>query len=175
MTESTDKRQITLLVKGLMQKHGLTALQVEIDFVSAFWRYITERKAGRDISRVREDILNDLQIAAANATKQENMESRVKFSTGLSVDESWYREGVIAFLIARDLDGQTVEKFAEACRADPFNMPKFFQIAAQPALIRKNWGLAFQKTVSPARPEYQPFKTDEVQEQYVTNPQTRRR
>jgi len=154
MTESTNQRQIILLVKGIMQKHNLTDLQVEIDFSSAFWRYVTERKAGRTAVQIREDILKDLEIGAAKATAQENMESRIKFATGLSVNELWYRDGVIDFLIARDAEGQTVEHFAKACTDDPYNMPKFFKFSERPSLIKDNWGLAFMKKTDEVRPAY---------------------
>src|SRR5688572_13787281 len=168
MTESTNQRQIILLVKGIMHKHGIDDLQVEIDFTSAFWRYITERKAGRSAAQIREDILNDLGIATVKSTKQEEMESRIKFATGLSVNERWYRDGVIDFLIYRDAEGQTIEHFAKACTDDPYNMPKFFKFSEFPSLIKDNWGLAFpEKKESYVRPEYQLHQTDESKEHYV--------
>ena len=50
---------------------------------------------------------------------------------------------MIRFLLKKDAEGQSVELFAEWCRNNPFNAPKFFKIAEMPDLLMVNWPAAF--------------------------------
>jgi len=143
MTETTDKRQITMLVKGILSKYGIDNLACEMVLIDSFWQYVTERKAGKPIAEIRADILRDLEIGVEKKTKNDEMESRIFQATGLYVSDKWYLDGVIDFLIKHERAGETIETFAERCKADPFTMPKFFQIAQKPSLLRDTWGLAF--------------------------------
>lgn len=143
MTETTGKRQITKLVNGIFTKFGIDNLACEMVLTDAFWRYVTERKTGKSIAEIRADILRDLEISGEKKAKNDEMESRIFQATGLYVNDKWYLDGIIDFLQKHDALGETIETFAERCKADPYNMPKFFQIAQKPTLLRDTWGLAF--------------------------------
>jgi len=143
MTQTTIKRQVTLLVKGLLQKHAIDHLQLEIELVEGVWGFITEVRKGRDAATVRAEILAALKANEAQVTKDAELESRIFKALGLYVNEQWYKSDVIAFLHKREAEGQTVEEFAEACKADPFTMPKFYEIAKNPEYLRTVWGMAF--------------------------------
>lgn len=153
MTKTTDSRQIGMLIRGILSKHGIDNLQVEIDLSSAMHRYIHERAQGRDLAHIREEILKDMQAGAGMAEKNTDMENRIFQAMRLYVNDRWYRDGVIDFLLEKDRRGQTIEQFAAACNADPFNMPKFFKIAERPVYLKETWGLAFPvESVNTERP-----------------------
>lgn len=143
MTETTDSRQIRLLVTGILAKYDIDDLLLEIDLSEAFKQYLQARQKSRDKAGIRERIMADMEIAAARQTKNEEMESRIFKATGLYVNERWYQDGIIDFLIEKDRQGETIEVFATACKADPYKMPKLFKIAEKPSYLRDVWGLAF--------------------------------
>ena len=155
MTTTTDKRQISIFTNKILAKYDIDNLQLEIDLISAFHAYLTERLKSGDKVGARERIEKALQLHEKRATKNEQMESRIFKATGLYVNERWYMDGIIDFLTKKDEQGETIEVFAERCKADPFNMPKFFKIAEKPAYLKDVWGLAFTDTQSdPAAEEY---------------------
>lgn len=145
MTKTTDTRQLRMTVDSILAKYGIDNLQLSIDLASGVKTFFEGTRAGDNPVEIRARIQKALETGAQKAAKQDEMEGRIKVATGLSVSEYWYRDGVIDFLLQRDAEGQTIEKFAEACRADPYNMPKFFKFSERPSLIKDDWGLAFAK------------------------------
>jgi len=151
---TTDKRNITALVKPILNKHGIDNLTVEIDLISAFHRYVTERKAGRDITKVRLDILKDMEIGAARSDVRAAMEAKIKKELGIDAGTTphlW--ETVMDFLIKAEIRGEHLSTFANACKADPFNMPKTHQIAQKPSLIQSMWPAVFKGDTQLAQPD----------------------
>lgn len=100
-----------------------------------------ERKAKQQAEK--KDPVDFILTSSEKEQAYKAMEERVFKSTGLAVNETWRRERVIDFLIEKDAAGETIEIFAAKCKADPFNMPKWFQIAQKPSLLKDTWGLAF--------------------------------
>jgi hypothetical protein len=149
MTTSIN-RQLTLLVQGILGKHKVDSLQLEVDLVSSLQRMWTE--GGRDPSKltsIREDILKSMLAGAAMVNEQAEMEKRVKTSLQISVDGRSRYDDMIKFLLKKDAEGQTVERYADWCRDNPFEAPKPFQISMRPALLEETWLMAF-----PERKEY---------------------
>lgn len=143
MTKTTDTRQIGLLIQGILRKYGIDNLQLEIDLTSAIKIYFEQAYKKENKAEMRERILADIGVFAEKVKKNEQMESRIFQATGLYVNDRWYRDGVIEFLLEKDSLGETIEKFAETCKSNPYTMPKFFKIAEKPAYLKDVWGLAF--------------------------------
>lgn len=143
MTTTTVKRQITKLVRGVFEKYR-DDLEREINMVEAVHQYIVGCNAGRPIAQVREEIFTAMQLGAQSSQVREAMETRIKSALGVDpgVTPSLW-DTVIEFLIKKDADGQTIEKFASACQSDPYGMPKAHQIAQKPSLIQSMWLKAF--------------------------------
>jgi len=148
---STDKRQITFLVKGILEKHRIDSLVLEVDLVCAFDRYVVGRRAGKDISQLRIEILEDMSAGNERAAERDEMEERIKRCLGINPRTTpalW--DSVIHFLIKVDKKNETIERFASACEADPYNMPKSHQIANKPTLIQAMWPKVFKGEIVPA-------------------------
>lgn len=158
MTQTTVKRQLTLLVQGILRKyHADISLEGEIALIENVYKFINSApKTGQDAATVRNRILAAITAGQAEHEKSLDMEGRIFAALGLYVNQRWYQDGVIDFLKKRDNLGQTIETFAARCKADPYNMPKFFKIAEKPSLLMDTWGLAFpagEKVVSMAVPD----------------------
>lgn len=155
MTETTDSRQIRLLVNRILVSYGIDDLGLESNLSSGVLKYLQARlKNGKtDKAAIRKEILGSMEIAAAKATKNEAMESRIFKAMGLYVNDRWYKDGVIDFLLKKDEQGETIEVFAQKCKDDPYNMPKFFKIAEKPSYLKDTWGLAFSPESSGFNPQ----------------------
>jgi hypothetical protein len=145
MTKTTDSRQLGMIFRGVLEKHGLWEfaeqnekdLMVEMDLVMAAKMYFAEVKQ-IGAANVRQKIFETLKLSAAKASETDAMESRIQSALGINaVGKEW--EDVLAFLIREDAQGRTIEKFAKACEADVYNMPKSHQIAMNPKLIISLW------------------------------------
>jgi hypothetical protein len=113
-----------------------------------------KRKAKADALRESTDILVEWgKLSSDKEQRYNEMEDRIYKSTGLTVSDRWYRERVMDFLLEKDEHGETIETFAKACKDDPYNMPKFFQIAQKLSLLKDTWGLAFVDDDSDAESE----------------------
>ena len=162
-----------MTMDSILAKYGIDNLQLSMDLTTAARTFFTETEAGNNPVTVRQRIEAAMQTGATRAAKMDDMESRVYKATGLRVSEGWHRDGVMDFLLNRDAEGQTIEVFANACWSDPYGMPKFHQIAAKPALLIANWGLAFMnaKKTDETQPQYKPFTRDEEHDKnIVPNP-----
>jgi hypothetical protein len=114
-----------------------------------------ERKAKADAKRENSDpLLEFAKMGSAKEQANQAMEERIARAMHITTNDRWYRDGIIQFLIRKDAEGQSIETFAQACTADPFNMPKFFKIAEKPSLLRDTWGLAFAKEPTEPLPDY---------------------
>jgi hypothetical protein len=147
MTQTTVNRQLSLLVKGILESYKIDILQLEVDLVSALQRMWNE--AGKDPAKmvaIREEILTAMLAQGAFENKLAEMESRFKAATGLSLDGRSRYDQMLRFLVKKDEEGQSVEQYARWCRENPYDAPKFFKIAEKPDMLMLTWGLAFQAT-----------------------------
>lgn len=170
MTTSIN-RQLTLLVQGILEKHKIDSLQLEVDLVSSLQRMWTE--GGRDPSKlaeIRENILKSMLAGAARVEKLASMESRVKMSLGIETNGGSRYEDMLNFLLKKDSEGQSVEEYAKWCKDNPFEAPKPFQISMRPALLSETWPMAFQKPQVVERPEHVVFTGGEDVPNAVPNP-----
>lgn len=147
MTNSTDKKNIGKIVKAILQGNDIDNLKAEIDLIEVWWRYVTEREEGLSPAEVREGITKEFNEAGysergqqINITRQEFMDI-MKIEVGDSTD--W--NSLIDFLVKAKAKGETIQKFADWCKADPFNSPKVHQIAQKPLLVKTVWASAFVK------------------------------
>ena len=153
MTQTTANRQLTLLVSGVLRKHKIDNLQLEIDLVSSIHRMYDE--AGRDVSKmvsIREEILDSFLAGAAKENEITSMEKRVKDCMGISIDGRSRYENMLKFLVKKEEQGQKVEQYAKWCKENSFERPKPFQIASRPALLMETWTMAFPEVKEISRP-----------------------
>lgn len=142
MTQTTLHRQLSILIGGILSSYKIDNLQLEIDLVSSVHRMVHE-KDPRKWVEVREDVLAGLLKGAFEENEMAQMETRVKKSMKISCDgRSRYSE-MLRFLMKKDKEGQTVEKYAQWCESNPFSAPKFFQIADRPDRLMETWEMAF--------------------------------
>jgi len=81
-------------------------------------------------------------IFAASETQiraQVAMLKRLEKVLGITPNGRPEWDTIARFLIEKDAAGETIEKFAKNCAADPFNTPKAHQIAKDPMAIKANW------------------------------------
>lgn len=145
MTQTTVNRQLSLLVKGIFEAYRVDNFQLEVDLVSALQRMWGE--AGRDTAKmvvIREEILSAMLAQGAFENKLADMEGRFRAATGLSLDGRSRYDKMLRFLLRKDEEGQSIEKYAQWCRENPYDAPKFFKIAEKPDLLMTTWGMAFQ-------------------------------
>lgn len=166
MTKSTDTKNIKQIVRVLLVRHGVVdangepVLQAEIDFVSAFLRYMFEREQGETPAQARERIMKDFGElgfigASQEAQERARMTQVLMDVLGLDVDEGnadW--AAVISFCLEKERAGETVKQFREWMNGDPFNSPKKHQIAQSPLIIKKTWRSAFEKKTDELPPVY---------------------
>jgi hypothetical protein len=149
---STDKRQIEFLVKGILQKHGIDSLIVEIDLICAFDMYLKGRYKKEEPADLRVSILKSIQAGNEKTNERDALEDRIKQSLGIdprTTPALW--DTVINFLIKAEKQNETIERFAMACEADPYGMPKTHQIANKPTLIQAVWPHVFKGGVEAAQ------------------------
>lgn len=147
-------RQLTLLVKGILEKYKIDNLQLEIDLVSSLQRMWTE--GGRDpakLASIRENILDSILEGARTENAYVEMEGRAAAALRININGGTNFEEVIKFLIKKEKENQTIEQYARWMNENPYSAPKGFQIAMTPHLLIRTWPMAFanvapeQKTI----------------------------
>lgn len=149
MTPSTDKKNITKIVRGIFEGNKCTDLKLEIDIITAWRLYVTSREDGLTPAESREKIaaeFNPLGFSengqARNIARQEFMDAmRIDFG---GEDSSDWSE-LLTHLVRAKAKGETIQQYAEWCKRDPFNSPKVHQIAQKPLLVKMTWAAAFDK------------------------------
>jgi len=161
MTISTDTKNITAIVRGILKRNYVADnLQLEIDLVAAWKRYLFEREGGQTPADARAKIAQELGFFGIEHTERARMMQLLMDTLGVEVDESrteWM--AVINFCLGAEKKNQTVSAYREWMNADPYNSPKKHQIAQNPLLIKRTWLSAFE--VKPS------VKTDELQGEYI--------
>jgi hypothetical protein len=143
MTTSIN-RQLTLLVQGILGKHKVDSLQLEVDLVSSLQRMWTE--GGRDPSKltsIREDILKSMLAGGLKEHKMAEMEGRVRAALSINIDGRSRYEDMLKFILKKDEQGQTIEQYAKWIRENPYDAPKPFKIAEKPDMLMLTWDMAF--------------------------------
>lgn len=151
MTKTTSNRQLRETIGSVLRFNGIDSLKVEADVCSAVTRFLDEVRDGRDPVKVRADIEKAFWNGIEDSQPFEKMKQRIMDALHINLSENKSWGGVIAHCLKKDSEGQTIERFAAACEANPFGMPKPFQIAQKPELIRDTWPLAFPKDIAPER------------------------
>jgi hypothetical protein len=149
---STDKRQIEFLVRGILQKHGIDSLIIEIDLICAFDTYLKGRYKKEEPADLRVKILQSIGAGQERTNERDAMEERIKRALGIDPSTTpalW--DTVINFLIKAEKQNETIERFAIACEADPYGMPKTHQIANRPTMIQAVWPKVFKGGVEVAK------------------------
>lgn len=160
MTTGTDSRNVKKIIQSIMQSNGIDNLKCEADLFGAWMRYMNEREDGKTPAEVRAKIAaeyNGVGISE-DGVKRNQIKDRMQTALGMEIDEGitdWFT--VVTFCKTQEhYKGETIEKFMEWCKTDPYNSPKKHQIAQNPLLIKKMWASAFI-----AKPE--PQQTGRVQ------------
>ncbi len=158
MTTGTDSRNIKKIIQAILQSNNIDNLKCEADLFGAWMRYMNERETGLTPAQVREKITaeyNQVGISEEMVARNQ-LKARMETALGMSIDEgvrNW--ETVITFCQSKDRAGETIEKFMEWCKADPYNSPKKHQIAQNPLLIKVMWQSAFaEKTDVNIEPKF---------------------
>lgn len=149
MTKSTDTKNITKIVKAILQENGIDLdknLMLEIQLVSAWKRYVFEREEGLSPAEVREKIANEYIFSESpGVMKAQKCIQEVQDAMGLDVNynlPAWFT--VIQFVMKKADEGQTIQQYRAWCDSDKFNSPKTHQIAQKPMLIKDTWRKAFE-------------------------------
>lgn len=158
MTQSTDSRNISKLVKDILASNQIDNLKLEVDIVSAWKRYVAMRDDGKSPAETREKIVEEMGllgfIGVSDLVRERiRMQQIIMDTMSLNVEESnsdW--EAVIDFCLKMEKQGQTVKQYQQWRTTDVFNSPKSHQIALKPRLIKDTWPQAFQ-TVQKETPE----------------------
>lgn len=152
MTTGTDSRNVKKIIQSILQGNGIDNLKCEADLFGAWMRYMNERSAGLTPAEVRANITaeyNQVGISK-DGVERSQLKSRMETALGMAIDEgvrNW--ETVINFCKTQEhYKGETIEKFMEWCKSDPYNSPKKHQIAQNPLLIKIMWQSAFEKVES---------------------------
>jgi len=142
---TNDKRQLRLTISGILESYGISNLELEIKLTDAVFTFDAETKKGSDPVKTRIGIL-DAMVSNLGAQRQyELMVDRISRALLVSPDGGDTWNEVVKWLQKRDNDGETIEKYAAWCKANPFTSPKAHQIAQKPGLIKATWPGAFAK------------------------------
>jgi hypothetical protein len=90
---------------------------------------------------VRGDLVDAYLHFIPQVKADEAMRERVEVALKVRPDERW--EDLLKWIIAREKEGQTLEKYAEWVNANPYAAPKVTQMAQRPWVIRDTWPAAF--------------------------------
>ncbi len=147
MTLSTDNKNITKIVRGILQGNGIDNLKVEIDIISAWHRYMTIREDGLTPAESRLQIASEYDELGFSKRGQERNIVRQEFEDVMKIDfggeDSADWSELLTFLVKAREKGETIYTFAKWCKDDPFNSPKIHQIAQKPLMVKQTWRNAF--------------------------------
>ena len=152
MTISTDTKNITKIVRSILQRNEIDNLQLEIELVNAWNIYVNGREEGYTPAQVRERIAGEYNELGYSANGQVKNIMRQRFMDCMGVDfgseDNTEWNTLLDFLVKADLKGEKIEAFALWCKNDPYNSPKKHQIAQTPLLVKQTWRGAFVKVES---------------------------
>ena len=141
MTLTTDSRQLRLLIDSVLSKHQIDNLELSMLLVQACQEFFAETKQGHDPVEVRQKIAEAIGVGEANVSRQETMRTRIEKALVLTLLPN--AESLIDFCLKKDAKGETIERYAAWCKADPYNSPKAHQVINNPLLVIGTWPQAF--------------------------------
>lgn len=164
---TNDKRQLRLTISGILENYGISNLELELKLTDAVYTFDEETKKGSDPVKTRIGIL-DAMVSNLGAQRQyELMVERISKALLVTPDGGDVWNEVIKWLQKRDNEGETIERYAAWCKANPFTSPKAHQIAQKPGLIKATWPGAFVAAKNETIPDFvPPAPTGE----YIPNP-----
>lgn len=152
MATGTDSRNITKIVRAILQSNGIDNLKLEADLFGAWMRYVNERDSGQTPAEARAAIAAEYSDIGFSANGQDHNITRQEFMDIMHIDfgtsTDW--DTLLSFLVARKKEGQEIQAFADWCKNDPYNSPKLHQIAQKPLLVKMMWSKAFENVASQA-------------------------
>lgn len=149
MTKSTDKKNIEKIVVGILESNSIDNLKLQIDLVSAWWRYVAAREDGMTPAESRERIAAEFDSLGFSSAGQERNQVRQEFQDVMRLDfgsednAEW--KILLNFLVERKREGENIAQYLKWCKDDPYNSPKLHQIAVKPLLVKQTWRMAFYK------------------------------
>ena len=143
MTQTTDKRQLRLLISAILESHGIDNMALESKLADAAMTFFDQTKKGLDAAKVRGNILDGMLTYLDKQRQYEQMSNRIAVAIKVTPNggDSWNE--VIKFCMKKELEGQTIEKYGEWMIADKYNSPKAAQISMRPSVIVDTWIAAF--------------------------------
>lgn len=170
MTKSTDTKNITKIVKAILQSNGIdndTSLKLEIDLIEAWKRYLFEREEGESPAVARERVTEDyvskvIEHAQAGASMVE-YRNRIERAMGLNPNwddtkQDW--SGFDLWLKKKEGQGQTIESFMAWWKSDEFRAKG--SIWLNPQKVKLMWGQAFVHKTDEQRPEYKRYEPEQI-------------
>ena len=158
MTESTDKKNITIMVRSILSQNGIDNLKVEVDIIQAWHLYVCARDEKLTPAQARAKVAESFNWGNNPVTTaMARMTQLIMDTLGVDVNENnadW--QAVIRHCIEAEKRGETVQNFREWMNADPYNSPKKHQIAQSPIIIKKVWRSTFEKKTDETPGEYRP-------------------
>jgi len=155
MTLSTDKKNIEKIVRGILELNKVDNLRLEIDIVCAWHKYVTQREGGLTPAESRLQIMGEYNELGISAKGQERNQMKQEFMDVMKLDfggeDSADWSILLTFLIDAKSKGETIQQFADWCKADPYNSPKLHQIAQKPLLVKQVWRSAFSRPQTSGR------------------------
>lgn len=165
MTPSTDTKNITKIVRSILQANKIDNLQLEVELVNVWNRYVNGREEGQNPAQVRERIAAEYNELGYSENGQNRNIIRQSFMDCMGIDfgsednQDW--RTLLDFLVLSDSRGQSIKTYAEWCKNDPYNSPKKNQIAQKPLLVKQTWRSAFARVeeVKPQVTEIEEWRT----------------
>ena len=174
MTESTDTRQLRMLVEGVLQSFGInlnTYPELSFKMTDAIKRFLVDGKA--EPARTREKILADIARAMGQSekigTQKQIIFDEINRRVGIrATGKDW--EGFIDFCITEAKQGKTISKFLDWWQSDEWQRT---HPPTRPDGWFVKWDLAFVSIPEAPRPELQIYKAPAAQQTHTPNPYKR--
>lgn len=126
MTQSTRSRQLMLLIRGILNRHGITdGLDLEMELCQACKSLYDPPKKGQTPAELRAEIEKALAEGAAVQTRREAAMERAekalkRIAYNLNGAPLYEQERLYKHLTEAEKHGETIEKFVSWAAADPW-------------------------------------------------------
>jgi hypothetical protein len=171
MTQTTDTRQLRLLIEGVLSAHGIS----DLDYPELSFRMTTAIKKFIDTNEgtpvhTRESILREIERAIGKSVlagnRKQTIFDEINRRVGIRpVGKDW--EEFIEFCLIEEKQGKTIEKFLDWWLGDTWQRD---HPPTRPDGWRVKWDLAFIQS----QPQPEPVIIPRVDEsQFIPNPYRR--
>jgi hypothetical protein len=125
MTQATKSREMIQLIRGILSKHDIENLALEMELAQAFKEMSDPQKTGRTPAELRRSIEVALQVGVAKVTKQRAMLDRAeialrRISYNLRGASQFEQERFYKHLVDSETQGQTIEVFVKWASEDAY-------------------------------------------------------